>query len=54
MPKRLRRAEFGGLATGLFSGWLFLTRFVAPALVVLILLQKVGVLDIDELLHGLF
>jgi len=54
MPRRLRRAEFGGVPAALFSGWLFLICIVAPALVVLILLQKVGILDIDELLHGLF
>jgi NSS family neurotransmitter:Na+ symporter len=54
MPARLRAAEQGGLPPLLASGWLILIRFVAPALVILILLQSVGVLDADELLHGLF
>ena len=31
-----------------------LVRFVAPALVIVVLLQKVGILDADELFHGLF
>jgi hypothetical protein len=29
-------------------------RFVAPALVIIVLIQKVGILDADELLHGMF
>jgi NSS family neurotransmitter:Na+ symporter len=54
MPKRLRDAEMEGLAPELAAGWLALVRFVAPALVILVLVQKVGILDADELLHGLF
>ena len=54
MPKKLRNAELEGLAPALAMGWLILVRFVAPILVVIVLLQKVGVLDADELLHGLF
>ena len=53
MPKRLREAEVEGLAPALFMGWLFLARFFAPAAVILILLQSIGVLDADELFHGL-
>jgi NSS family neurotransmitter:Na+ symporter len=53
MPGRLRDAELEGLAPSLAAGWLALVRFVAPALVILVLLQKVGILDADELLHGL-
>ena len=37
-----------------FTGWLILVRFVAPALVIIVLLQKVKILDADELFHGLF
>jgi NSS family neurotransmitter:Na+ symporter len=54
MPSRLRNAELTGLSPALISGWLLLVRFVAPALVIVVLLQKVGILDADELLHGLF
>ena len=54
MPKRLRDAEVTDLAAPLTYGWLLLVRFVAPALVLVVLLQKVGILEIDELLHGMF
>ena len=37
-----------------FQLWLMTVRFVAPALVILVLMQKVGILDADELLHGLW
>ncbi len=53
MPKKLRNAELEGLAPAMAMGWLILVRFVAPILVVIVLLQKVGILDADELLHGL-
>ena len=52
MPARLRAAEVDDLHPLLVMGWLILVRFVAPALVVLVLLQKVGILDADELFHG--
>ncbi|MHC4946949.1 MAG: sodium-dependent transporter [Planctomycetota bacterium] len=54
MPRRLREAEIGDMPPMLAVGWLFLVRFVAPLLVVAVLLQKVGILDADELFHGLF
>lgn len=54
MPKKLRNAELEGLAPAVAMGWLILVRFVAPILVIIVLLQKVGILDADELLHGLF
>jgi len=54
MPKRVRDAELEGLAPALCFGWLILVRFVAPLLVVVVLLQKVGILDADELFHGVF
>ncbi|MHC4109397.1 MAG: sodium-dependent transporter [Planctomycetota bacterium] len=54
MPQQLRSAELQGLAPAFFAGWLALVRFVAPAMVILILLQSIGILDADELLHGLF
>lgn len=54
MPKRLRDAELQGLSPLLISIWLLLVRFIAPALVIVVLLQKVGILDADEVFHGLF
>jgi NSS family neurotransmitter:Na+ symporter len=53
MPKRLRDAETADLAPPLVMGWLILVRFVAPILVIVVLLQKVGILDADEVFHGL-
>ena len=47
MPKRLRAAELEGLSAGLVKGWLALIRFVAPALVLVVVLQKVGILRLD-------
>jgi SNF family Na+-dependent transporter len=54
MPRRLRNAEVKGMAPALFMGWLLLVRFVAPALVIIVLVQKVGIIDANELFHGLF
>ena len=54
MPRHLRQAEIEGLAAALVLGWLLLVRFIAPALVILILMQSIGILDADELLHGWF
>lgn len=54
MPRRLREAELDGLNPLLAGGWLMLVRFVAPALVIVVLMQKIGILDADELFHGLF
>jgi len=54
MPRRLQTAEVEGLAPALFMGWLVLIRFVAPALVIVVLIQKVGIINVDDLFHGLF
>ena len=53
MPKHLREAELEGLAPMFFMGWLMLARFVAPAVVILVLLQSIGILNVDEILYGL-
>ncbi len=53
MPRKMQIAEVEDSSSLLFQGWLLLVRFVAPALVILVLMQKVGILDADELLHGL-
>jgi len=52
MPKRVRDAQLDGLGAPILLGWLLLIRFVAPALVIAVLLQKVGILNIDNLLIG--
>lgn len=54
MPRKFRDAELVGLSPIMVHGWLLLVRFVAPALVIVVLAQKVGMLDADELMHGLF
>jgi NSS family neurotransmitter:Na+ symporter len=50
MPARLRAAEVEDMSPLLVSGWLLLIRYVAPALVLVVLAQKIGILDINELL----
>lgn len=54
MPKRLRDAEVQDISPLAITGFLLLARFVAPATVILILMQSIGALDMDELLFGLF
>lgn len=49
MPDRYKKAELEDVPHFVFLLWLFLVRLVAPALVVIVLLQKVGILDIDSL-----
>ncbi|MCC6907617.1 MAG: sodium-dependent transporter [Phycisphaerales bacterium] len=53
MPARLRDAELTGMSTALAMGWLMLIRVVAPLLVIIVLMQKVGLLDADEFFYGL-
>jgi NSS family neurotransmitter:Na+ symporter len=50
MPKRLRRVELEGATPVVIFGFIWLIRVVAPALVVLVLLQKVGLIDVNEIL----
>ncbi len=54
MPRRLQEAEVQDMAPAFFAGWVLLVRLVAPALVIIVLCQKVGILDADELFHALF
>ncbi|MFQ5654831.1 MAG: sodium-dependent transporter [Planctomycetota bacterium] len=54
LPKRIREAEMEGVEPGLIGAWLTLIRYVAPILVVVVLLQKVGLFDVDELMHAVF
>ncbi len=53
MPGRLRDAELQGVAPAMTKGWLVLIRLVAPLLVIIVLMQKVGLLDADEFFYGL-
>jgi NSS family neurotransmitter:Na+ symporter len=46
MPAKMRDAELKGAAPALTKAWLLLVRFVAPVLVVLVLLQKVGFIEL--------
>ena len=54
MPKRYRDAEFEGMPRWIVHTWTGLIRFVAPLLVILVLLQKAGFLDADEIIFSLF
>ncbi|MDP7028961.1 MAG: sodium-dependent transporter [Phycisphaerales bacterium] len=49
MPARIRNAELSDLSGPVATGWLFLVRFVAPLLVVVVLLDKVGLIDVNEI-----
>lgn len=52
MPRRVQEAEVKDMPGWAFHTWLWLVRIVAPALVIIVLLQKVGVFDIDEIVAG--
>ncbi len=54
MPRRFRDVELEGISSGVVMGWLFLIRFLAPVMVILVLAQKVGLIDANELFHVLF
>ncbi|MCK5684078.1 sodium-dependent transporter [bacterium] len=47
MPAKLRDAEFEGSSKMVLTIWLMLIRFVAPILVTLVILQKVGILQLN-------
>jgi NSS family neurotransmitter:Na+ symporter len=49
MPARIRAAELADLSGPVAAGWLFLVRFVAPVLVMIVLLDKIGVIDVNEI-----
>lgn len=50
LPAHLRDGEVTDLPRWAIQGWVFCLRIVTPALVAVVLLQKVGILQIDELL----
>lgn len=53
LPRRFIAQEMEGVAAFWVSGWLVLVRTVTPLLVILVLLQKVGILDANELFFRL-
>lgn len=50
MPRRMQQAEVGDVNSLVFQGWLVLVRFVAPILVIIVLLQKIGLIDANEVM----
>ncbi|MCA8996173.1 MAG: hypothetical protein KDA80_04290, partial [Planctomycetaceae bacterium] len=50
MPTRLRDAEVHDLSGWAKTLWIWSLRLVSPALVIVVLMQKVGILQIDEFL----
>lgn len=53
MPNKLRDAELASSGAVAVRLWLLAIRYLAPVLVLIVLLQKVGVLDIDEIFYPL-
>jgi len=49
MPERIRQAELSDLSGPIAGAWLFLVRFVAPILVIVVLLDKAGLIDVNEI-----
>ena len=49
MPERLRDAEISDMNGLIASSWLVLVRFVAPVMVVIVLLDKIGLIDVNEI-----
>jgi NSS family neurotransmitter:Na+ symporter len=49
MPARLRNAELSDLSGPVIGLWLVLVRFVAPAMVVVVILDKIGLIDVNEI-----
>ena len=53
LRRRVIQEEMEGVGPLLVTGWLLLIRFVAPLLVIVVLLQKVGILDADEFFYNI-
>jgi len=49
LPARIRKNELSDLSGFVAGAWLFLVRFVAPILVIIVLLDKIGLIDVDEI-----
>jgi NSS family neurotransmitter:Na+ symporter len=46
LPKRVIEAELSDVSSGLIMAWTWLVRFVAPILVLVVLMQKVGIIEV--------
>ena len=53
LPKRLRDAEVADEHPVMYAIWLFLIRLVAPAMVIVVLAQKIGLFDANEALYNI-
>ena len=53
LPARNRNAQLSDLNGFWSSTWLFLVRVVAPVLVVIVLLDKIGLINVDEISYQL-
>ena len=54
LPAKIRNSELASHGSTMILGWLFLLRFVAPGMVLLVLAQKIGLYDANELLHSIW
>lgn len=46
LPRRVIEAELSDVSSGLIMAWTWLVRFVAPILVLVVLMQKVGIIEV--------
>ncbi len=53
LPKRLRDAEVADEHPVMYAIWLFLIRLIAPAMVIVVLAQKIGLFDANEALYNI-
>ncbi|MCP4838485.1 MAG: sodium-dependent transporter [Planctomycetes bacterium] len=53
MPERLRQAELSDMSGPIAGAWLVLIRFVAPLLVMIVLLDKAGLIDVNEIVFNI-
>ncbi|MDG2020723.1 MAG: sodium-dependent transporter [Phycisphaerales bacterium] len=54
LPRKFRDAELASHSKATVGAWLLLVRFVAPAMVLLVLAQKIGLYDANELLYSIW
>jgi NSS family neurotransmitter:Na+ symporter len=54
LPRKFRDAELASHSKASVGAWLLLIRFVAPAMVLLVLAQKIGLYDANELLYSIW
>jgi SNF family Na+-dependent transporter len=54
LPRKFRDAELASHSKVSIGAWLLLIRFVAPTMVLLVLAQKIGLYDANELLYSIW